>query len=130
MSDPISDMLTRIRNAQSSNKNSVSIPSSSLKMSIAEVLKKEGYIDDFEVNDDQVKKYIVIGLKYHEGVPVIESIERGSRPGLRLYKVKALRKCFYTDHNWSDCRFYCSNNGCRWSIYFSSSNDLYYWYAY
>ena len=88
MSDPISDMLTRIRNAQSSNKNSVSIPSSSLKISIAEVLKKEGYIDDFEVNDDQVKKFIVIGLKYHEGVPVIESIERGSRPGLRLYKDK------------------------------------------
>ena len=88
MSDPISDMLTRIRNAQSSNKNSVSIPSSSLKISIAEVLKKEGYIVDFEVSDDQVKKYIVIGLKYHEGVPVIESIERGSRPGLRLYKDK------------------------------------------
>ena len=88
MSDPISDMLTRIRNAQSSNKNSVSIPSSSLKISIAEVLKKEGYIDDFEVNDDQIKKYLVIGLKYHEGLPVIESIERGSKPGLRLYKDK------------------------------------------
>ena len=78
----------RIRNAQSSNKNTVTIPSSSLKISIAEVLKKEGYIVDFEVSDDQVKKYIVIGLKYHEGVPVIESIERGSRPGLRLYKDK------------------------------------------
>ncbi len=88
MSDPISDMLTRIRNAQSSNKNSVSIPSSSLKISIAEVLKKEGYIDDFEVNDDQIKKYLVIGLTYHEGLPVIESIERGSKPGLRLYKDK------------------------------------------
>ena len=49
-------------------------------------MKKEGYIDDFEVNDDQVKKYLVIGLKYHEGLPVIESIERGSKPGLRLYK--------------------------------------------
>ena len=85
MSDPISDMLTRIRNAQSSNKSSVSIPSSSLKISIAEVLKKEGYIVDFEVSDDQVKKYIVIGLKYHEGVPVIESIERGKKtpPGGR-----------------------------------------------
>ena len=58
MSDPISDMLTRIRNAQSSNKNSVSIPSSFLKISIAEVLKKEGYIDDFEVNDDQIKKHL------------------------------------------------------------------------
>ena len=72
MSDPISDMLTRIRNAQSSNKNSVSIPSSSLKISIAEVLKKEGYIDDFEVNDDQIKKYLVIGLKYHEGLPELK----------------------------------------------------------
>ena len=88
MSDPISDMLTRIRNAQSSNKNSVSIPSSSLKISIAEVLKREGYIDDFEVNDDQEKKYLMIGLKYHEGLPVIESIERGSKPGLRVYKDK------------------------------------------
>ena len=88
MSDPISDMLTRIRNAQSSNKNSVSIPSSSLKIAIPEVLKKEGYIDDFKVNDDQVKKHLVIELKYHEGLPVIESIERDSRPGLRIYKDK------------------------------------------
>ena len=67
MSDPISDMLTRIRNAQSSHKNSVSIPSSSLKISIAEVLKKEGYIDDFEVNDDQVKKIHSDRIKISRG---------------------------------------------------------------
>ena len=86
--DPISDMLTRIRNGQSSNKKTVSMPSSSAKKSIAEVLKNEGYIIDFEVITENSIDNLVIQLKYHQGLPVIEDIQRSSRPGLRVYKNK------------------------------------------
>ena len=88
MNDPISDMLTRIRNGQSSNKKTVSMPSSSVKKSIAEVLKNEGYIIDFEVITENSIDNLVIQLKYHKGIPVIEDIQRSSRPGLRVYKNK------------------------------------------
>jgi small subunit ribosomal protein S8 len=86
MSDPIADMLTRIRNAQLAEKTSVAMPSSKLKVSIAKVLKDEGYIEDFAVRDDSGKSSLEIGLKYYAGRPVIERIERVSRPGLRIYK--------------------------------------------
>ena len=86
MSDPIADMLTRIRNAQLAEKTSVAVPSSKLKVSIAKVLKDEGYIEDFAVRDDSGKTSLEIGLKYYAGRPVIERIERVSRPGLRIYK--------------------------------------------
>ena len=86
MSDPIADMLTRIRNAQAANKVSVSMPSSKLKMAIAKVLKDEGYIDDFAVRENGVKPVLELGLKYYAGRPVIARIERVSRPGLRVYK--------------------------------------------
>lgn len=86
MSDPIADMLTRIRNAQRSEKVSVSMPASKLKAAIATVLKDEGYIEDFAVHTDGAKSVLDIGLKYYAGRPVIEKIERISRPGLRIYK--------------------------------------------
>jgi small subunit ribosomal protein S8 len=86
MSDPISDMLTRIRNAQQSEKQTVTMPASKLKSAIATVLKDEGYIDDFTVRDNGGKPQLEIGLKYYAGRPVIEKIERVSRPGLRIYK--------------------------------------------
>lgn len=86
MSDPIADMLTRIRNAQSTEKSSVAMPSSKLKVAIAKVLKDEGYIDNFLVNAAEAKPVLEIGLKYYAGRPVIEKIERVSRPGLRIYK--------------------------------------------
>ena len=86
MSDPIADMLTRIRNAQSVEKASVVMPSSKLKVSIAKVLKDEGYIDDFAVRGDAARPELEIALKYYAGRPVIERIERVSRPGLRVYK--------------------------------------------
>jgi small subunit ribosomal protein S8 len=86
MSDPIADMLTRIRNAQTSEKPSVTMPASKLKASIAKVLKDEGYIDDFAVRPNEGKPQLEIGLKYYAGRPVIERIERVSRPGLRIYK--------------------------------------------
>ena len=86
MSDPIADMLTRIRNAQQSEKQSVAMPASKLKASIAQVLKDEGYIEDFAQRDLEGKPVIEIGLKYYAGKPVIEKIERVSRPGLRIYK--------------------------------------------
>ena len=85
MSDPIADMLTRIRNAQSVEKAVVTMPSSKLKVAIAQVLKDEGYIDGFAVKGD-VKAQLEIALKYYAGRPVIERIERVSRPGLRIYK--------------------------------------------
>ena len=88
MSDPISDMLTRIRNAQRSEKRVVVIPSSRLKVSIAQVLKDEGYIEDFAVRENDGKPQLEIGLKYYAGKPVIEKIERVSRPGLRIYRQK------------------------------------------
>ena len=86
MSDPIADMLTRIRNAQMVQKVSVTMPASKLKTAIAEVLKAEGYIDDFAIRGESVKPQLEIALKYYAGKPVIEHIERVSRPGLRVYK--------------------------------------------
>ena len=86
MSDPIADMLTRIRNAQAVDKTAVTMPSSKLKIAIAQVLKDEGYIDGFKVNANGAKTELEIALKYYAGRPVIERIERVSRPGLRIYK--------------------------------------------
>lgn len=88
MSDPIADMLTRIRNAQVVQKNEVAMPSSKVKVAIAAVLKDEGYIDDFAVTEADGKAELKIGLKYYAGRPVIERLERVSRPGLRVYKGK------------------------------------------
>lgn len=85
MHDPISDMLTRVRNAQRANKAVVAMPSSKLKCAIAQVLKEEGYIEGYEVSGD-VKPVLEIKLKYYAGRPVIEQIKRVSRPGLRVYK--------------------------------------------
>ncbi len=87
MSDPISDMLTRIRNAQMAQKATVAMPSSKLKAAIAQVLQDEGYVDGFKIDQGQGgKATLEIGLKYYSGRPVIESIQRISRPGLRIYK--------------------------------------------
>jgi len=86
MSDPIADMLTRIRNAQMAEKTSVEMPSSKLKVSIAKVLKDEGYIEDFAVSPNDGKPVLDIALRYYAGEPVIEKIERVSRPGLRVYR--------------------------------------------
>ena len=86
MSDPIADMLTRIRNAQMVDKAVVTMPASKLKTAIAQVLKDEGYIDGFQVKDAGGKKELEIALKYYAGRPVIERIERVSRPGLRVYR--------------------------------------------
>jgi|TARA_B110000305_G_C19199840_1_gene520656 small subunit ribosomal protein S8 len=88
MSDPIADLLTRIRNAQMAGLPDVSCPSSKIKQAILDVLKQEGYINGYSVNDDLVKPQINIDLKYFNGKPVIESLHRGSRPGLRLYTGK------------------------------------------
>jgi len=88
MSDPIADMLTRIRNAQVVQKTMVAMPSSKVKVAIANVLKDEGYIEDFAVSEDAGKAELKIGLKYYAGRPVIERLERVSRPGLRIYKGK------------------------------------------
>lgn len=86
MSDPISDMLTRIRNAQMAEKIVVSMPSSKIKVAIAKVLQDEGYVDGFKVIDHDGKPSLEIGLKYYADRPVIETIQRVSRPGLRVYK--------------------------------------------
>ena len=86
MSDPIADLLTRIRNAQMVSKATVSVPSSKVKVAIAQVLKDEGYIDGFQVKNDDGRPQLEIALKYYAGRPVIERIERVSRPGLRVYK--------------------------------------------
>ena len=86
MSDPIADMLTRIRNAQLVEKSSVNMPSSKLKVAIAKVLKDEGYIENFMVRGEAARPELEIELKYYAGRPVIERIERVSRPGLRIYK--------------------------------------------
>ena len=86
MSDPIADLLTRIRNAQMVSKATVSVPSSKVKVAIAQVLKDEGYVDGFEVKTENGKSELVITLKYYAGSPVIERIERVSRPRLRVYK--------------------------------------------
>ena len=86
MSDPIADLLTRIRNAQMVAKSTVAVPTSKVKVAIAQVLKDEGYIDGFKVVQDAGKSELQIALKYYAGRPVIERIERVSRPGLRVYK--------------------------------------------
>ena len=88
MSDPISDMLTRIRNGQKARKVSVSMPASKSKEAIAAVLQDEGYVTGFAVTGEGAQKELTVELKYFEGVPVIERIERASRPGLRLYRGK------------------------------------------
>lgn len=87
MTDPIADMLTRIRNAQNASKADVSMPSSKLKCAIAKVLLDEGYIAGFS-KDDSAKPSLTISLKYYQGRPVIDQIKRVSRPGLRIYKSK------------------------------------------
>jgi small subunit ribosomal protein S8 len=86
MTDPIADMLTRIRNAQMVGHAEVSMPCSKLKISIAKVLKDEGYIEDFAIREGSPMKELRIGLKYYAGRPVIERLERVSKPGLRVYK--------------------------------------------
>jgi small subunit ribosomal protein S8 len=86
ISDPVADMLTRIRNAQRVAKNEVVMPSSKLKAAIAQVLADEGYIEGFQVVDNDGKPELRIGLKYYAGRPVIERLERVSRPGLRIYR--------------------------------------------
>lgn len=86
MTDPIADMLTRIRNAQLAQKTTVAMPSSKLKVAIANVLREEGYIDDFTVREADGHTQLDIALKYYAGRPVIERLERVSRPGLRVYK--------------------------------------------
>ncbi|MGH8672302.1 MAG: 30S ribosomal protein S8 [Burkholderiales bacterium] len=86
MSDPVSDLLTRIRNAQRAEKTNVSIPASKIKLAIAKVLKDEGYVEDFALRGEGAKRALEIALKYYAGRPVIEKIERISRPGLRAYR--------------------------------------------
>ncbi|MBI3045426.1 MAG: 30S ribosomal protein S8 [Betaproteobacteria bacterium] len=88
MTDPIADMLTRIRNAQQAEKLSVAMPASRVKAAIAQVLKDEGYVDDFAVRELEGRPTLEISLKYYAGKPVIEKIERVSRPGLRIYRPK------------------------------------------
>jgi len=88
MSDPIADMLTRIRNGQSAGKKSIKLPSSKLKVAIVEVLKNEGYITNFKTETTGSHTEMTIELKYYQGVPVIEKVKRVSRPGLRIYKSK------------------------------------------
>ena len=86
MSDPISDMLTRVRNGQQAGKISVSMPSSKRKVAVASLLQEEGYISGFSVREDGKKALLQIDLKYFQGKPVIEMVQRVSRPGLRIYK--------------------------------------------
>jgi small subunit ribosomal protein S8 len=88
MSDPIADMLTRIRNAQAARKPGVSMPMTKLKIAIAEVLKTEGYISDYKTEEVDNKKQLILSLKYYQDKPVIENIRRISRPGLRVYRDK------------------------------------------
>lgn len=88
MTDPIADFLTRIRNGQAAGKSEVSVASSKLKVAIARVLKDEGYIEDYAVRQDGKKAALIVALKYFQGRPVIERLERYSRPGLRRYRGK------------------------------------------
>jgi len=88
MTDPISDMLCRIRNAQLAEKEAVGMPSSQQKVAIAEVLKDEGYINDYSVEGDEKKPVLTIVLRYHEGRGVITELRRASKPGLRMYRGK------------------------------------------
>lgn len=89
MADPIADLLTRIRNAQRAGKPEVSAPASRLKVALVKVLKEEGYVADFAVQRDGAKSRLDIQLKYHEGRPVIDRLDRVSRPGLRIYRGRA-----------------------------------------
>ncbi len=86
MQDPIADMLTRIRNGQARAKATVNMPSSRLKVAIAIILKEEGYINDYKIEEDGQKKILMIELKYFDGKPVIEMLHRSSKPGLRKYR--------------------------------------------
>jgi small subunit ribosomal protein S8 len=88
MTDPIADFLTRIRNGQRAGKPEVTVPSSRLKLALAKVLKDEGYIDDFSAGSEGGKSRLTVRLKYYQGRPVIDRLERVSRPGLRVYKGK------------------------------------------
>jgi small subunit ribosomal protein S8 len=88
MTDPIADMLTRIRNGQRAEKQSVAMPASKVKTAIAQVLKDEGYVEGFAVRELEGRPTLEISLKYYAGKPVIEKIERVSRPGLRIYRPK------------------------------------------
>ena len=88
MQDPIADLLTRIRNGQERAKASVAIPSSKLKVAICNILKEEGYISDYRVDDAEIKKTLTVDLKYFQGKPVIETLKRISKPSLRKYKSK------------------------------------------
>jgi small subunit ribosomal protein S8 len=88
MTDPIADFLTRIRNGQRSGKPEVAMPASRMKLALARVLKEEGYLDDFAVAEDGGKSTLTVRLKYFQGRPVIDRLERVSRPGLRVYKGK------------------------------------------
>jgi small subunit ribosomal protein S8 len=88
MTDPIADFLTRIRNGQSSGKTEVNVPASKVKLAIAKVLKDEGYIEDFAATAVEGKPTLAVQLKYHQGRPVIDRLERVSRPGLRVYRGK------------------------------------------
>ena len=88
MTDPVADLLTRIRNGQSAGKANISLDSSKIKTAIARVLKDEGYVADFRVSDETGKPRLIIDLKYYEGRPVIDRLERVSRPGLRIYRGK------------------------------------------
>lgn len=86
MSDPLADLLTRIRNGQSANKTQVKIPASKLKIAVCAVLKTEGYINGYSVDECQGKPVLNVDLKYYQGLPVIESIQRVSKPGRRVYR--------------------------------------------
>ena len=88
MTDPLADFLTRIRNGQRAGKVEVASPSSRLKLALAEVLKEEGYIEDFAIAEQAEKPTVTVRLKYYQGRPVIDRLERVSRPGLRVYKAK------------------------------------------
>ena len=88
MTDPIADFLTRIRNGQTSGKTEINVPTSKVKIAIAKVLKDEGYIEDFTATDVEGKPTLAVQLKYYQGRPVIDRLERISRPGLRVYKGK------------------------------------------
>ncbi len=88
MTDPIADFLTRIRNGQTSGKTEISAPTSKVKLAIAQVLKEEGYIDDFSAGEQEGKPTLAVQLKYFQGRPVIDRLERVSRPGLRVYRGK------------------------------------------
>jgi small subunit ribosomal protein S8 len=88
MTDPIADFLTRIRNGQAAGRTQVSLPSSKVKLALAKVLKDEGYIDDFSTQSEDGKTTLLLQLRYYQGKPVIDRLDRVSRPGLRVYKGK------------------------------------------